>query len=365
MQKANLDVRQGAKYNVKIFITDENDDVIDLSDYTLSGAVKYRYGNSGFYYNLAPTVDNGPSGIIDLTISPAYTVTFPVGEATYEIKRYDGDGNAERTVYGNFNVYPGVTKISESLDFPADEIYTPQDDSDYLSYVAALEAPSSGNLTLSTLQKNSLSTFISGAKEDDFWNYIKALYVLSWNSYGAKAINLKDTSQYKLILTNYGALTSGYLQNSYTSYSTLSGLNLSNTTTINALSFGLGILNNTNDGRDFGNGSVYFSSRYYGGTYFHYGSSNLNDASQATSAGNWDIITYSTGAAFRQNGIVQNSTTSTPVGSLNSEPVLLGNVYGQSFKTTRQYTYFMVGSGFSAERMNDFNSRISTLLSAI
>lgn len=363
MEKLDLNVKQGAKYNAKIYVTDDGEDPINLSGYSLSGAVKYRYGNSGFYYNLAPTVDNGPSGIIDLTISPAYTIDFPIGEATYEIKRFDGQGNAERTVYGNFNVFPSVSRSASFLSFP-DDILDVIEDQDYSNYIAALENPSSGNLSLSTLQKNSVSTFISGAKYDDFWSNMVSLYVLSWNSYGAKAINLVNPLVYNMTFTNYGALTSGYLQNDPDAYAVPDGLYLSGITRGDALSFGLGVSSNANEGFDFGDVNVAFKSRDIGDSALS-SSAGYIRANSANSSGQWDVITYSTGAAYRKNGIVQAATTNQPNQNLSSGTLSLGKAYPAPAHSSRRYTYFMIGSGFGPQMMDSFNERIEALLSNI
>lgn len=364
MQKLDLEVRQGAKYNAKIYISDDGESPIDLSDYSLSGAVKYRYGNSGFYYSLSPVVENGPSGIIDLTIGPAYTINFPIGEASYEIKRYDGSGNAERTVFGDFIVFPSVTRSSSFLSFP-DDILDVIDDQDYLNYVAALEDASSGDLTLSTLQKNSISTFISGAKYNDFWSNMSSLHILSWNSYGAKAINLVDPSNYSMQFVNYGALTSGYLQNDPDAYAVLDGLYLNQITTMQALSFGLGVADNTNEGPDFGDVNVLFKTRDLGSAAFVYGGETIVYGSSSNSSGQWDAITYSTGAKYRRNGTVLGSKSSAPAGTLSSGIFSLGKRYGYANNSSRKYTYFMVGSGFGEQQMDSFNQAVQNLLSNI
>ena len=94
---------------------------INLSGYTVSGAAKYRYNNSGFHVNLNPEVVSGtsgelfPSGYIDINISGATTATFPIIESNYEIKRINSSGEATRTLYGNLRVLPGVTRAAESL----------------------------------------------------------------------------------------------------------------------------------------------------------------------------------------------------------------------------------------------------------
>jgi hypothetical protein len=117
----DITVKQGETYNARLVLKDENGTAINLSGYTVSGAAKYRYNNSGFYYNLNPAIVSGTSGssyvsgYIDVDIASTATATFPVVEANYEIKRYNSSGVATRTLYGNFLVTPGVTRIAESL----------------------------------------------------------------------------------------------------------------------------------------------------------------------------------------------------------------------------------------------------------
>tara|TARA_R110000765_G_scaffold362110_3_gene452319 strand:- start:212 stop:571 length:360 start_codon:yes stop_codon:yes gene_type:complete len=117
----DITVKQGETYSARLVLKDESGTAINLSGYTVSGAAKYRYSNSGFYHDLNPTVISGTSGslyasgYIDIDIASTVTATFPVLEANYEIKRYNSSGLATRTLYGNFLVAPGVTRIAESL----------------------------------------------------------------------------------------------------------------------------------------------------------------------------------------------------------------------------------------------------------
>ena len=95
----DITVKQGETYSARLVLKDENGTAINLSGYTVSGA-------SGSLYS---------SGYIDIDIASTVTATFPVLEANYEIKRYNSSGVATRTLYGNFLVAPGVTRIAESL----------------------------------------------------------------------------------------------------------------------------------------------------------------------------------------------------------------------------------------------------------
>ena len=121
MADTDLNLKQGETFDVRLILKDSNGSPINLSGYTVSGAAKYRYNNSGFYVNLNPEVVSGisgelfPSGYIDINISGATTATFPIIESNYEIKRINSSGDATRTLHGNLRVLPGVTRIAESL----------------------------------------------------------------------------------------------------------------------------------------------------------------------------------------------------------------------------------------------------------
>ena len=107
--------------SIRLILKDENDVPVNLSGYTVTGAAKYRFNNSGFYVNLNPTVESGvsgelfPSGFVDVNLSAATTATFPVVEANYEIKRINSSGLATRTLFGNLRVLPGVTRTAEGF----------------------------------------------------------------------------------------------------------------------------------------------------------------------------------------------------------------------------------------------------------
>ena len=48
----DITVKQGETYSARLVLKDENGTAINLSGYTVSGAAKYRYSNSGFYHDL-------------------------------------------------------------------------------------------------------------------------------------------------------------------------------------------------------------------------------------------------------------------------------------------------------------------------
>jgi hypothetical protein len=117
----DINVKQGETFSARLILSDENGTPINLSGYTVTGAAKYRYNNSGFYINLNPTVASGtsgelfPSGFVDIDLTSATTTAFPVVEANYEIKRINASGDITRTLFGNLRVLPGVTRIAEEL----------------------------------------------------------------------------------------------------------------------------------------------------------------------------------------------------------------------------------------------------------
>lgn len=121
MADTDINLKQGETFSVRLVLSDESGTPINLSGYSVSGAAKYRYNNSGFYINLNPSVVSGvsgelfPSGYIDINLASTITATFPVVEANYEIKRINSVGDKTRTLYGNLRVLPGVTRIAEDL----------------------------------------------------------------------------------------------------------------------------------------------------------------------------------------------------------------------------------------------------------
>lgn len=106
-QKVNLTMDQGTSFAAQFEVVDENEDLIDFSNYNLESQVRKTYTSSN---NYAFSVSASSSGIITLTMNSATTNTVPFGRYVYDIEIQDNFGFRDRIVEGILTVTPQVTR---------------------------------------------------------------------------------------------------------------------------------------------------------------------------------------------------------------------------------------------------------------
>lgn len=106
--KANLVIDQGSSYSVTLDLTDENGDVIDLSNYTANSQIRKWYTSSNPAATFSTTV-NASSGELTLSLSANQTSNLVAGRYVYDVELNSG-GIISRIVEGIITVTPQVTK---------------------------------------------------------------------------------------------------------------------------------------------------------------------------------------------------------------------------------------------------------------
>lgn len=106
--KANLIIDQGASYSTSINVTDDDDNIIDLTGYTAVAQMRKHY-TSVTYYSFDVTV-NGSQGDVVLSMSANATNIIPAGRYVYDCELTDTTGNRSRLVEGIVTVTPQVTR---------------------------------------------------------------------------------------------------------------------------------------------------------------------------------------------------------------------------------------------------------------
>ncbi len=106
----NLNIIQGSDFNVQIVAADDLGNVYDLTDFTIGGYAKHRYGDSANIFDFKPVIVDPKAGKINLTLSPAETAKIPAGQHLYGIEGVSGDGSsiAFKIMNGYANVLPEV-----------------------------------------------------------------------------------------------------------------------------------------------------------------------------------------------------------------------------------------------------------------
>ena len=106
--KANIVIDQGATFQTSINVTDDNDDVVDLTGYTAVAQMRKHYTSSNatsFTASISPSI-----GVVTLSMNAATTNTITAGRYVYDCELTDTNGAVTRLVEGIVTVTPGVTR---------------------------------------------------------------------------------------------------------------------------------------------------------------------------------------------------------------------------------------------------------------
>ena len=105
----DLEIYKGSTYSLSITLNDSDGLPIDLTNYTVSGLLKNRYGNSTGLANLNPTkIAPYASGIVTLSMSSSVTSALPCSLAFYDIE-ITASGNTDKVLVGKASIFPEAT----------------------------------------------------------------------------------------------------------------------------------------------------------------------------------------------------------------------------------------------------------------
>lgn len=106
--KANIVIDQGSTFQTSINVTDENDDIVDLTNYSAAAQMRKHYTSSNatsFNTSISPSL-----GIVTLSLTANTTNTLVPGRYLYDCELTDNNGLVTRLVEGIVTVTPGVTR---------------------------------------------------------------------------------------------------------------------------------------------------------------------------------------------------------------------------------------------------------------
>ncbi len=106
-EKVNLVIDQGATFSAQFQIFDENDNLVDFTNYTGNSQIRKTYSSSNSY-SFAVALSN--SGLITLSMSASTTNSISAGRYVYDVEIEDNNGFRNRIVEGIITVTPQVTK---------------------------------------------------------------------------------------------------------------------------------------------------------------------------------------------------------------------------------------------------------------
>lgn len=106
--KANIVIDQGSDFQFTFDLTDDNDQAIDLTNYTGIAEMRKHYTSSNGYSFVVSL--NGPEGEISLSMNNVTTNAISAGRYVYDCELTDIDGVVSRIVEGIVTVTPRVRK---------------------------------------------------------------------------------------------------------------------------------------------------------------------------------------------------------------------------------------------------------------
>jgi hypothetical protein len=108
--KANIVIDQGADFSTTITVLDNDNSILNLSNYTARGQIRKHYTsttavNFSFVFN-----EPRSSGILTLSLSNTQTANMEAGRYVYDVEIVSSANTVTRLVEGIATVTPEVTK---------------------------------------------------------------------------------------------------------------------------------------------------------------------------------------------------------------------------------------------------------------
>lgn len=106
----DISITQGEEAQISIRLTDSDGAPVNLSGYLVRGKVKHSYSQTGYVYDLNPSITSAVSGLVEINIAALDSAALPATQAFYDIERYTADdASVLKVLKGKFLVYPEVT----------------------------------------------------------------------------------------------------------------------------------------------------------------------------------------------------------------------------------------------------------------
>jgi hypothetical protein len=106
--KANIVIDQGTTFQTTINVTDDNDDIVNLTGYTGAAQLRKHFTSTVSYpftVSISPTI-----GTVTLSMTANATSNVGYGRYVYDCELTDTNGAVTRLLEGIVTVTPGVTR---------------------------------------------------------------------------------------------------------------------------------------------------------------------------------------------------------------------------------------------------------------
>jgi hypothetical protein len=111
MDSYDLDIYKGATFSLSLTLNDTAGNPIDLTNYSISGFLKFRYSDTGKLVSLNPSgISPLTSGNVLLSIHATGTEVLPVTYGVYDLEiRHNTSGTVDKVLNGRARIHPEVT----------------------------------------------------------------------------------------------------------------------------------------------------------------------------------------------------------------------------------------------------------------
>ncbi len=103
-------ITQGSSFSLQLNARNSDNSYINLSGYSASGQVRFRYSDTGVLVNLAPLIHPSYiSGLLDINLTAAQTSLLPVTLGRYDLEIYSGTYVC-KLLQGKVSIFGEVTR---------------------------------------------------------------------------------------------------------------------------------------------------------------------------------------------------------------------------------------------------------------
>jgi hypothetical protein len=110
MDDYDLEIQKGATFSISLTVNDTGEAPIDLTPYSISGFLKYRYSDTTPLADLNATkIAPYTGGCISLSLSASTTASLPVTVGVYDVEIHHSGGSVTKVLRGKASIEPEVT----------------------------------------------------------------------------------------------------------------------------------------------------------------------------------------------------------------------------------------------------------------